>query len=86
LKIVPRAGDCNGFLKFFASAAKIVTMIGDAGFCTLYQKLGAGRRDCSIATLAKTHSRTSNHGLSEFSLGVSLCVFATPTALQISAV
>jgi hypothetical protein len=61
-------------------------MIGSAGFCALYQRLNARRGDCSVATLAKTHSRTSNHELSEFSLGVSLMVFATSTALQISAV
>jgi hypothetical protein len=78
--------DCNGFLKIFASASRIVTMPDRARFSTLFQKLGVGLHDGSIATPAKTRSLTSNHGLSEFSLGVSLCAFATPTALQISAV
>jgi hypothetical protein len=78
--------DCNGFLKFFASASKIVTMFDRARFCALFQKLGWKFRDCSVATHAKTHPRTSNHGLSDFSHGVSLMAFATPTALQISAV
>jgi hypothetical protein len=55
LKNAPRARDCNGFLKFFAGASKIVTMIGGAGFCTPDQKLGAKLRHGSVATPAKTH-------------------------------
>jgi len=86
LKNAPRARDCNGFLKIFAGASKIVTVIGGAGFCTPDQKLGVKLRHGSAATPAKSHSRTSNHGLSEFSLGVHLRAFATSTALQISAV
>jgi hypothetical protein len=64
--------DCNGFLKFFASAAKIVTMADAARFCARIQNLGAAALDCSIATQPKSRTPTSNHGLSEIVLGVFL--------------
>jgi hypothetical protein len=78
--------DCNGFLKYFASAAKIVTRAGLAGFCTLIQKLGVEFRNCSVATPEKSPAVTSNHGLIEISLGVFVYPFATPEALLTSAV
>jgi hypothetical protein len=70
LKIGLGNHDCNGFLKYFASAAKIVTLVGAARFYALIQKLGVECRDCSIATPAKSPAVTSNHGLSEIALGV----------------
>jgi hypothetical protein len=70
LKNGPGNHDCNGFLKYFASAAKIVTVACVAGFCALNQKLGVEFRVCTIATPAKSHATGSNHGLSEIALGV----------------
>jgi hypothetical protein len=72
LKTGPGNHDCNGFLKFFASAAKIVTMADAARFCARIQNLGAAALDCSIATQPKSRTPTSNHGLSEIVLGVFL--------------
>jgi hypothetical protein len=69
--------DCSGFLKYFASAAKIVTRLGVAGFCALIQKFGVGFRICSVAIPEKSPAATSNHGLIEISLGVFLYLFAT---------
>jgi hypothetical protein len=86
LKTAPGNHDCNGFLKFFASAAKIVTAADAARFCSLIQKLGVEARNCSVATPAKSRTTTSNHGLSEIVLGVFLISFATLEALLTSAV
>jgi hypothetical protein len=72
LKSGPGNHDCNGFLKNFASAAKIVTKADGPRFCTLIQKLGVEFRNCSVATHAKSHTAISNHGLSEIALGVFL--------------
>ena len=70
MKNAPGNHDCNGFLKNFASASKIVTVADDAGFCAANQKLGVAFRTCSVATRAKSLAPDSNHGLSEISLGV----------------
>jgi hypothetical protein len=72
LKNGPGNYDCNGFLKNFASAAKIVTKTAGPRFCTLIQKLGVERRTGSIATHAKSQTAMSNHGLSEITRGVFL--------------
>jgi hypothetical protein len=86
LKIGPGNHDCNGFLKNFASAAKIVTLVGAARFCARIQKLGVEFRNCSVATCSKSRAATSNHGLSEIALGVFVISFATLKALLTSAV
>jgi hypothetical protein len=70
LKIGPGNHDCNGFLKNFASAAEIVTLLDAAGICALIQKLGVECRNCSVATPAKSPAARSNHALSEIALGV----------------
>jgi hypothetical protein len=62
--------DCNGFLKNFASAAKIVTRVRAAGFSALIQKLGVEFRNCSVATPRMSPATAANHGLSEITLGV----------------
>jgi hypothetical protein len=72
LKTAPGNHDCNGFLKIFANAVKIVTMADGARFYALIQKLGVDARNCSVATPAKSRATTSNHGLSEIVLGVFL--------------
>jgi hypothetical protein len=86
LKTGPGNHDCNGFLKNFASAAEIVTIADGVRFCPLFQKLGVELRNGSLATPAKSQATTSNHGLSEFQLGVFLNLFATPTVFLTSAV
>ena len=70
MKIDPGNHDCNGFLKNFASAAKIVTLVRAARFYALIQKLGVEFRNCSVATPAKSPAVRSNHALSEIALGV----------------
>jgi hypothetical protein len=86
LKKRPDNHDCNGFLKNFASAAKFVTLVGAARFCARIQKLGVEFRNCSVATPSKSRATTSNHGLSEIALGVSLDRSRRLKALLTSAV
>jgi hypothetical protein len=78
-----RATNCKFSMKIFWYC----TVVCDArdsvhGFKTLLSQLRLG----NAATVAKTRDPRRIHGLSENALGVIVFLFATPTALQISAV